>query len=128
MSLLPRLVSTHYQLLAAIEYGPGGIISNVITPGFILDTEGMERLGNRDDESAGSAFKGILLQRYGTVKEIADRTVYLFSDTGNYINGEVLVIDDACWRLPSTIGGLQYPGFLLDDSFPQARTVTKSKM
>jgi 2,4-dienoyl-CoA reductase [(3E)-enoyl-CoA-producing], peroxisomal len=113
---------------AAIEYGPRGITSNVITPGPISGTEGMERLGNRDDESAGSAFKGIPLQRYGTVKEIADGTVYLFSDTGNYVNGAVLVIDGACWRLSSAMGGLQYPDFLLDDSFPQARTVTKSRM
>jgi NAD(P)-dependent dehydrogenase (short-subunit alcohol dehydrogenase family) len=30
-------------------------------------------------------------QRYGTVKEIADATVYLFSDAGNYVNGETIV-------------------------------------
>jgi peroxisomal 2,4-dienoyl-CoA reductase len=29
--------------------------------------------------------------RFGTVKEISDATVFLFSDSGNYVNGAVLV-------------------------------------
>ncbi|KIM96932.1 hypothetical protein OIDMADRAFT_131789 [Oidiodendron maius Zn] len=103
---------------AALEYGPQGITSNVITPGPIANTEGMARLGgNEDQESADAVFRSIPLQRYGTVKDIADGTVYLFSDTGNYITGAVLVIDGASWRSPSALGGLKYPGFLLDDSF-----------
>lgn len=102
----------------AIEYGPRGITSNVITPGPIAGTEGMERLGNRDDEKAGTAFKRVPLQRYGTVKEIADGTVYLFSDAGNYVSGEVLVIDGASWRSPGGMGGFEYPSFLADGSSP----------
>jgi len=104
----------------ALEYGPQGITSNVITPGPIAGTEGMERLG--------SSFKRIPLQRYGTVKEIADGTVYLFSDAGNYVNGEVLVIDGASWRSPSSMGGLQYPGFLLDNSLKPPKPGKKSKL
>lgn len=113
---------------AAIEYGPRGITSNVITPGPIAGTEGMERLGNKDDENSGSVFRRIPLQRYGTVKEIADGTIYLFSDAGNYVTGEVLVIDGASWRSPSAMGGLQYPGFLADDSFTPTRAAKKSKL
>lgn len=113
---------------AAIEFGPRGITSNVITPGPIAGTEGMERLGNRDEESQGTAFKRVPLQRYGTVKEIADGTVYLFSDAGNYVTGEVLVIDGASWRSPSSLGGLQYPGFLLDDTFERNGGKKKSKL
>ena len=93
---------------ASLEYGPRGITSNVITPGPIAGTEGMERLGNRDDEKKGEAFKQVPLQRYGTVKEIADGTVYLFSDAGNYVTGEVLVIDGASWRMRGSLGGLEY--------------------
>ena len=113
---------------AAIEYGPRGITSNVITPGPIANTEGMDRLGNRDAESEGTAFKQVPLQRYGTVKEIADGTVYLFSDAGNYVNGEVLVIDGASWRSSSSLGGLQYPAFLLDDTFGKTGRKKKSKL
>jgi peroxisomal 2,4-dienoyl-CoA reductase len=86
---------------AAIEFGPRGITSNIIAPGPIMGTEGMERLGTRQSEESGEAFKKVPLQRYGTVKEIADGTVFLFSDAGNYVNGEVLVIDGGGWRVPS---------------------------
>lgn len=103
---------------AAIEFGPRGITSNIITPGPIMGTEGMERLGSRDSESSGAAFKKVPLQRYGSVKEIADGTVYLFSDAGNYVNGEVLVIDGGDWRSPGNMGGAEnYPDYLLDGSF-----------
>jgi len=78
----------------------------------------MERLGNREAEAAGEAFKKVPLQRYGTVKEIADGTVYLFSDAGNFVNGEVLVIDGGDWRSPSGMGNTTtYPDYLLDGSF-----------
>lgn len=77
-----------YQV--CIEEGPRGITSNVISPGPIVGTEGMERLakGGADDSMLA---KKIPSQRWGTVKEIADATVYLFSDAGNYVNGEILV-------------------------------------
>ena len=100
---------------AAIEFGPRGITSNIITPGPIAGTVGMERLG--DPKDARTAHKKVPLQRYGTVKEIADGTVYLFSDTGNYVNGDVLVIDGGNWRSPGGMStALQYPDFLLGET------------
>jgi peroxisomal 2,4-dienoyl-CoA reductase len=92
--------------------------------------KGMERLGDREAEKSGSAFKQIPLQRYGSVKEIADGTVYLFSDAGNYVNGEVLVIDGGSWRAPSAMmGGLrQYPDYLLDDTYMKQRATQKAKL
>ncbi|WEW56394.1 peroxisomal 2 4-dienoyl-CoA reductase sps19 [Emydomyces testavorans] len=70
----------------ALEYGPFGITSNVISPGPIGETEGMRRLSkNGTDQST------IPLGRNGTVKEIADATVYLFSDSGNYVTGSTVV-------------------------------------
>jgi len=106
----------------AIEYGPRGITSNIITPGPILGTEGMARLGNRESEESGAAFKKVPLGRYGTVKEIADGTVYLFSDAGNYVNGEVLVIDGGDWRSPGGMSNRQYPDYLLDGTFSRQKT------
>ena len=103
----------------AIEYGPAGVTSNVITPGPIAGTEGMERLATKagregGGEGGGQGRKGIPLARYGTVKEIADATVYLFSDTGNYVNGEVLVVDGGAWRTSgANMGGFEYPDFIL---------------
>ena len=69
----------------ALEYGPRGVTSNIITPGPILGTEGMARLGNKDEEKSGEAYRKVPLQRYGSVKEIADGGVYVFSDAGNYV-------------------------------------------
>lgn len=99
----------------AIEYGPLGITSNVIAPGPISGTEGMERLAKSDPESLARSQKSIPLGRWGEVKEIADATVYLFSDAGNFVNGHALVVDGASWRMNAgNPGGTWvYPDFLL---------------
>jgi peroxisomal 2,4-dienoyl-CoA reductase len=49
----------------------------------------VDRLVRVKDKS--KAFKRVPLGRYGTVKEIADATVYLFSDSGNFVTGQTLV-------------------------------------
>lgn len=108
----------------SLELGPRGVTSNIITPGPISGTEGMKRLSSGQIEASGEALKKIPLQRYGTVKEIADATVFLFSDTGNYINGAVLVVDGGAWR-STILPGMEasYPDFLLDE-----RPRNKSKL
>ncbi|CAH0015641.1 unnamed protein product [Clonostachys rhizophaga] len=88
----------------AIEYGPLGVTSNVISPGPIESTEGVRRLSN-----SGRQARSIPLGRYGTVKDIADATVYIFSDSGNFVNGDVLVVDGGAWRTLATISGSDLP-------------------
>lgn len=117
----------------AIEYGPRGITSNVIAPGYILGTEGTARLiSNRS-----SAGRDVPSGRLGHVKDIADATIFLFSDAGNYVNGETLVgesralysgiqsrtwltifarkVDGGAWHTAAadTGGEFAYPDFLL---------------
>lgn len=75
--------------VAAVEFGPRGVTSNVIAPGPIANTEGMERLSKLENREASS--KNIPIGRWGTVKEIADATVYLFSDAANFVTGQTLV-------------------------------------
>jgi len=98
----------------AIEYGPLGVTSNVIAPGPIGGTEGMDRLAKKpaDGQKPG---RRIPTGRYGTVKEIADATVFLFSDAGNYVNGEILVVDGGAWHTSagSPGGDFAYPDFLI---------------
>lgn len=96
----------------AIEYGPMGVLSNVIAPGPIGATEGLERLGKIQTKI--KATERIPAGRFGSVKDIANATVYLFSDAGNYVNGENLVVDGGAWHNCSTIPseGFQYPQFL----------------
>jgi len=73
----------------AIEMGPRGVTSNVVAPGAIAATEGIARLVRNSAKQ--SSMKKVPTGRYGTVKEIADATVYLFSDSGNYVNGSTIV-------------------------------------
>jgi 2,4-dienoyl-CoA reductase [(3E)-enoyl-CoA-producing], peroxisomal len=105
----------------SLEYGPYGITSNVISPGPIDNTEGMTRLA-RGKPSKEMIRASVPLGRWGTVRDIADATVYLFSDTGNYVNGEVLVVDGANWRLSTAVGAgtddsSRYPNFLVSDDY-----------
>ena len=100
----------------AIEYGPFGITSNVIAPGPIGGTEGMDRLAKKTpDDQLPNRLKRIPLGRWGSVKEISDATVFLFSDTGNYVTGQVTVVDGGAWRTAggSAGGDFPYPDFLL---------------
>ncbi|KAL2219965.1 oxidoreductase [Thermoascus aurantiacus ATCC 26904] len=97
----------------ALEFGPLGVTSNVIAPGPIANTEGVERLLPASGKAAATKMQP--LGRFGSVRDIADATVYLFSDAGSYVNGQTLVVDGASWRIASgSIGaGLKYPDFLL---------------
>ncbi|KAK3180361.1 peroxisomal 2 4-dienoyl-CoA reductase sps19 [Lecanicillium sp. MT-2017a] len=110
----------------ALEYGPRGVISNVIAPGAIEGTEGMERLGGGAGgaEHSKEFAKEIPSGRMGTVRDIADATVYLFSDAGTYVNGQALAVDGGAWRRQGafTLGGdksITYPEFLIGDEKPK---------
>lgn len=75
--------------VAAVELGPRGVTSNVIAPGPIAGTEGIERLSKSTDRELIQ--RKIPLGRFGAVRDIADATVYLFSDAANFVNGQTLV-------------------------------------
>ena len=78
----------------------------------------MARLGDAKSEATCAAQSKNPLGRYGTVKEIADGTVYLFADTGSYVNGEVLVIDGGGWRVTGSFDGERsYPDYLFEGPF-----------
>ncbi|KAK4130075.1 NAD(P)-binding protein [Trichocladium antarcticum] len=101
----------------ALEYSPYGITANSLAPGAIEGTEGMSRLASSAMMSSDRG-KMVPLGRWGRVRDIADATVYLFSDAGNYVNGTTLVVDGAGWRRQGGAGvGLDqdmvYPDFLL---------------
>lgn len=98
-----------------IEYGPLGITSNVISPGPIGGTEGMDRLAKKV-KPGENPWKAIPSGRIGAVKDIADATVYLFSDAANYTNGEVLVVDGGAWRTAHGPGSrdFPYPDFIVE--------------
>ncbi|KAI5466210.1 hypothetical protein BGZ63DRAFT_349152 [Mariannaea sp. PMI_226] len=121
----------------ALEYGPRGVTSNVIAPGGVEDTEGLARLGSSAEAERKQYLKGIPLGRLATVRDVADATIYLFSDAGSYINGQVLAVDGAAWRRQGAIAvgvdkNMEYPDFLLKGEFSRGlkdpRKETKAKL
>ncbi|PVF96847.1 NAD(P)-binding protein [Serendipita vermifera] len=97
----------------AVEEGPHGVRSNVIAPGPIGGTEGMDRLSRKTED--GSSIYGenyIPVQRMGSSLDIAHAAVYLFSDAASFVSGQVIVVDGASEDVrPLT---LPYPEAVLD--------------
>lgn len=95
----------------AVEEGPHGVRSNVIAPGPIGGTEGMDRLSPK---SAGPGVHppSYPAGRIGDVKDIANATVFLFSGAAAYITGQVLPVDGGSEHLRTSF--LPYPQSVLD--------------
>lgn len=81
----------------AVEEGPNGVRSNVIAPGAIANTEGWDRL------SVGDVKTLFPLGREGFVSDIANATVFFFSDAASYITGQVLPVDGGSWFMASSL-------------------------
>jgi gluconate 5-dehydrogenase len=75
----------------ANEYGPHGITSNGISPGFFA-TETNRHLA--DDPAVSAGFeRRVPLGRWGRPDEIAGAAVFLASDAASFVNGHVMVVD-----------------------------------
>jgi len=94
----------------AVEEGPHGVRSNVIAPGLIGGTEGDYRLSPKGLTGQGHLL--LPLGRKGDSRDIANATVFLFSDAASFISGQVLVVDGACEHLRAFT--LPYPESVLD--------------
>ncbi len=75
----------------SLEYGPLGVTANVIAPGAIAGNRGHVAAGEQSCIGKETS-RGIPSGRMGTVRDIADATVFLFSDAGNYVNGAILPV------------------------------------
>ncbi|CEH16273.1 Reductases with broad range of substrate specificities [Ceraceosorus bombacis] len=94
----------------AVEMGPWGVRSNCIAPGIIKGTEGADRLTPKGAEDYVAS--QIPLQRQGDLHDIANATVFLFSEAASYINGTVVIVDGAARNFPGPF--LPYPTSSLD--------------
>lgn len=72
----------------AKEYASKNIRCNAIAPGFIA-TEMTEEL---DDKTKDLYLANIPLKRFGTGEEVGNATLFLASDLGSYVNGQVLSV------------------------------------
>lgn len=64
-----------------------------------------------------SLTKNIPLQHLGTVSDVADATIFLLSPAGDFISGDVIVVDGGAWHRQGAVGsGLPYPQSVLSES------------
>lgn len=88
----------------AVEEGPNGVRSNVIAPGPITGTEGMDRLAVRSDSKKNSNHPA---GRLGRISDIENATIFLFSDAAAYITGQALAVDGGTMHF--SFSNLPYP-------------------
>jgi NAD(P)-dependent dehydrogenase (short-subunit alcohol dehydrogenase family) len=76
----------------AVDYGPHGIRTNTVSPGFILSERALDWMngGPRREEAMRI---GIPLRRPGQPGEIASVVAFLLSDDASFINGAVIPVD-----------------------------------
>ncbi|BCH23402.1 gluconate 5-dehydrogenase [Mesorhizobium sp. L-8-10] len=75
----------------AVEYGPFGITSNAIAPGFFA-TE-TNRAMSEDPDVNEYLKRRVPLGRWGQPHEIAGAAVFLASQASSFVNGHVLTVD-----------------------------------
>ncbi|ORY87495.1 hypothetical protein BCR35DRAFT_289575 [Leucosporidium creatinivorum] len=109
--------------VVAVEYGPAGVRANVIAPGPIEGTEGVARLIPKD--VIAETTKAIPSQRYGTIEDIGNAGVFLFSPAASYVNGAVLVVDGAQWHNSTTSKSVPYPDMFLEEGDTRSKIASR---
>jgi len=75
----------------AVEYGPYGITSNAIAPGWFATETNAAMAANA--ELMPFVRQRIPVQRWARADEIAGAALFLASDAASFVNGHVLVVD-----------------------------------
>ncbi|WP_342739010.1 SDR family oxidoreductase [Bradyrhizobium sp. B117] len=91
----------------AVEWGPRGVRSNVVSPGMIRTpmTEAIYQAPGVHDARRAL----VPAQRIGRLADIADAVVFLASERASYITGEEIVVDGGFTR--TIMGVIPRPGF-----------------
>jgi|WetSurMetagenome_2_1015567.scaffolds.fasta_scaffold05510_3 NAD(P)-dependent dehydrogenase (short-subunit alcohol dehydrogenase family) len=85
------IVSFSYALAA--RYGPQGLRSNVICPGFIRTPMHVDAQESRDFGLEARILEGVPTQRLGEAEDVANVAVFLASDESSYITGAAIPVD-----------------------------------
>ncbi|GES45774.1 gluconate 5-dehydrogenase [Rhizobium dioscoreae] len=75
----------------AVEFGPHGITSNAIAPGWFATETNAAMVANED--LIPIVRQRIPVQRWGCPDEIAGAALFLASDAASFVNGHVLTVD-----------------------------------
>ena len=76
--------------VAALEYGPSGVLANAVCPGFVMTDLTRQ---NNDEATLEHLASTTALRRLGTPEEVAELVVFLAGDRNTYVTGQTLVID-----------------------------------
>jgi NAD(P)-dependent dehydrogenase (short-subunit alcohol dehydrogenase family) len=104
----------------AVEWGRYGIRLNALAPGPIPTEYAREMLNPTDESSAGATqVDQIPMGRAGTIEELANLTIFAFSDACDYLTGETIAMDGG-QRLagPNTFAALTA---MTDEDWARAR-------
>lgn len=91
----------------AVEWGPRGVRSNVVSPGMIRTpmSEGIYQTAGVYETRAAL----VPTHRIGKPEDIANAVVFLASNRADYINGEEIVVDGGFTR--TIMSAIPRPGF-----------------
>ena len=109
----------------AVEWGRYGIRLNALAPGPIPTEYAWEMLNPTDKSAVGATqSEQIPLGRPGTIDELANLTIFAFSDACDYLTGETIAMDGG-QRLagPNTFAGLTA---MSDEDWATARERSKA--
>ncbi len=92
-----------YTEVLAMDYARDNIRANTISPGFILTERSSRRSGGKENASRIQGPKH-LLNRPGSVEDIAAGAAYLASDDAAFVTGTDLLIDGGYVTFKGVIG------------------------
>ncbi len=92
-----------YTEVLAMDYARDNIRANTISPGFILTERSSKRSGGKENASRIQGPKH-LLNRPGSVDDIAAGAAYLASDDASFVTGTDLLIDGGYVIFKGVIG------------------------
>lgn len=97
-----------YTEVLAMDYARDNIRANTISPGFILTERSSKRVGGKENASRIQGPKH-LLNRPGSVDDIAAGAAYLASDDAAFVTGTDLLIDGGYVTFKGVIGAEGLP-------------------
>jgi 3-oxoacyl-[acyl-carrier protein] reductase len=93
----------------AVEYGPLGIRSNVVSPGLVMSERMRDELDGADDRRR-ALLASIPLARPGRTEEIAAAVAFLASEDASFVNGAVLAVDGGMTAMLPEVASLRMLG------------------
>lgn len=76
----------------ALEYGPEGVTANSVAPGWVSTQRNPDWFPNLNDTVA-ELEKTLPLRHLGDVEDISNACIYLASDMGKFITGQMIHIN-----------------------------------